>query len=254
MSIRVLFLCIAAILAACAQTSEDDGEINDEQTLNNRARVHTELANANYLAGQYNVALEEVNVALDAVDDYIPVVNQLGLIYIALGQTEEAEKHLKRAIKLDPDNPSVSNNFGYLLCSMGDQAEAMRYFEKALSDPLYRTPESAYVNAGICVKNTGDYARARQFLGRALALSPDQPLALYQMADLSYLTRDYQNARRYVTGHLQVVEAGPDALWLAARIESQLGDTVALDSYGAQLNRRFPGSAQARAFNAGRFR
>jgi type IV pilus assembly protein PilF len=251
---RVLLLCLAAILAACAQTPTDEGE-TDDHIASNRARVHTDLATAYYGVGQYEVALEEVRSALEADDDYVPAINQLGLIYIALGQIEAAQTQLERAIKLAPNDPSVNNNYGYLLCSLGDEAEAMRYFEKALNDPLYRTPEYAYVNAGLCVKNMGDDARAAQFLGRALALSPDQPQALYNMADLAYGSGDYRNARRYITRHLQVVGLPSlDALWLAARTENRLGNSVALESYGAQLNRRFPDSAQTRAFNVGRFR
>jgi type IV pilus assembly protein PilF len=253
MSARVLLLCIAAILAACVQAPVDDGDAG-KQNARNRARAHTDLARAYYGAGQYEVALEEVRAALAAEDDYVPAVNQLGLIYLALGQTEAAQKQLQHAIKLAPNDPSVNNNYGLLLCSLGDEAEAMRYFNKALNDPLYRTPEYAYVNAGICAKNMGDYARATQFLGRALALSPDQPQALFHMADLAYGSGDYRNARRYITRHLQVVIPGLDALWLAARTENKLGNSVSLEAYGAQLNRRFPDSAQTHAFNVGRFR
>ncbi len=250
---RFLSLCFASILTACVQTPTSDPD-PEAHAARNRARAHTELATAYYGAGQYEIALEEVHMALEADEDYLPAVNQLGLIHLALGQTEQAKKQLQRAIRIDPTDPSVNNNYGMLLCSLGDEKEAMRYFNKALNDPLYRTPEFAYVNAGVCVKNMGDYDRAKQLLGRALALSPDQPQALYHMADLAFRSGDYRNARRYITRHLQVVIPGPDALWLAARIESQMGDTVALEAYGAQLNRRFPGSAQTRAFNGGLFR
>ena len=245
-------LCITAMLAACVQSPDNQNDPEDTNA-HNRARVHTELASAYYGAGQYDIALDEVRIALEADDDYLQAINQLGLIHIALGQTEEAKKALKHAIKVAPDDPSVNNNYGMLLCSLGDQAEAMRYFKKALNDPLYRNPEFAYVNAGVCVKDMGDYERARQLLGRALALSPDQPQALYHMADVAYLTGDYRSARRYITRHLQVVVAGPDALWLAARTAYQLGDAGALDTYGVQLNRRFPDLEQTRAFNGGRF-
>jgi type IV pilus assembly protein PilF len=253
MSGRVLILCIVAALTACVQTPTSDDD-REDHTARNRARVHTELATAYYGAGQYEVALEEVRTALASEKDYIPAVNQLGLIYLALGQTEAAKQQLKRAIKLDPNDPSVNNNYGMLLCSLGDQAEAMRYFDKALNDPLYRTPEFAYVNAGVCMKNMGEFDRAKQFLGKALALSPDQPQALYHMADLAFQSGDYRSARRYITRHLQVTVSGPDALWLAARVAERLGDVAALDTYGAQLNRRFPDSPQTRAFNGGRFR
>ena len=251
---KILWLLLALVLlGACVQAPPAGDANNEGSSARNRARVHTELASAYYGAGQYNVALEEVRIALEAERDYLPAVNQLGLIYLALGRTEDAERELRRAVRIDPEDPSVNNNYGMLLCSVGDAPEAMRYFNKALSNPLYRTPEFAYVNAGVCLKNTGDYAGAEEFLGRAVALAPELPQALYHMADVKFKTGDLASARTYITRHLQLVAPGPDALWLAARIEKKLGDRAALESYGAQLNRRFPDAPQTRAFNRGVF-
>ena len=247
-------LTLSLMLGACAQSpqSEETGaELSPER---NRARIHTELATAYYGAGQYNVALEEVKIALNAQSDYLPAVNQLGLIYLALGETANAKKELQRAMRIAPNDPSINNNFGMLLCSMGDAKEAMRYFEKALSNPLYRTPELAYVNAGVCLKNEGDFARAEEFLRRAIALSPDLPQAQYHMADLKFSMGDPKSAQVFITRYFQLVVPGPEALWLGARVEKELGNNVALDAYGAQLNRRFPDSAQTRAYNLGIFK
>lgn len=249
---RQLGWLILLLLAACAQTPRGSGG-GDVSNAERRARIHTELASAYYGSGQYDIALEEVRIALDADKDYLPAVNQLGLVYLALGRTEDAKKELRRAIKLDPDDPSVNNNYGMLLCSVGDAPEAMRYFNKALNDPLYRNPELAYVNAGVCLKNTGDYAGAEEFLRRAIAQAPDLPQALYHLADVKFSTGDMMAARAYVTRHLQLVVPGPEALWLGARVENRLGDRVALEAYGAQLNRRFPDAPQTKAFNRGQF-
>ena len=171
--IRVFaILGLALLLGACAQNRNPNSYETsaEESTKLSRARIHTELAIAYYGAGQYSVAMEEVQIALAADDKYLPAINQLGLIHLALGQTDEAQKVMQRAIRLDPADPSINNNYGMLLCSKGQAAEAMRYFDKALSDPLYRTPEFAYVNAGVCMKNEGNYLQAEQFLRRALAL------------------------------------------------------------------------------------
>jgi type IV pilus assembly protein PilF len=250
-------IAIALLLGACAQNQSNKANSYEtsaeESTAVSRARIHTELSIAYYGAGQYNVAMEEVGIALSADDKYLPAINQLGLIHLALGQVDEAQKVMRRAIRLDPDDPSINNNYGMLLCSMGEAAEAMRYFDKALSDPLYRTPEFAYVNAGVCMKKQGNYLQAEQFLRRALALSPDLPQALYHMADLQFINAEYESAEGFITRHLQTVVPGPDALWLAARIEYKLGNMVAVESYGAQLNRRFPAAEQTSAFNLGRF-
>ncbi len=253
MKSRLAVLACSIVLAACSQTPRATAPGEAESSERNRARVHTELATAYYGAGQYEVALEEVQIALAADSSYLPAVNQLGLIHLALGRTEEAERELKRAMRIDPDNPSINNNYGMLLCSQGDTAGAMRYFERALSDPLYRTPELAYVNAGVCLKNQGDKERAEQFLRRALAVAPEQPKALYEMADLEFRNGEIESAQYFITRHLQAVVSGPDALWLAARIEKRMGNNVALQAYGAQLNRRFPDSVQTRSFNRGLF-
>ncbi len=254
--IRFTTLFVLALwLGACAQTRSPDSYQTgaEESSTLSRARIHTELAVAYYGAGQYNVAMEEVQIALAADDKYLPAINQLGLIHLALGQIDQAQEVMRRAIRIDPNDPSINNNYGMLLCSKGEAAEAMRYFDKALSDPLYRSPEFAYVNAGVCMKKEGNNLQAEQFLRRALALSPDQPQALYHLADLQFRNAEYQSAEGFITRHLQVVVPGPDALWLAARIEYKLGKMVDVEAYGAQLNRRFPDSEQTRAFNMGRF-
>ena len=62
---RVLAILLSSVLlGACAQTPESKETGAEESTALNRARVHTELATAYYGAGQYNIALEEVGIAL----------------------------------------------------------------------------------------------------------------------------------------------------------------------------------------------
>jgi len=56
-----------------------------------------------------------------------------------------------------------------------------------------------------------------------------------------------------LTRYMQVSTPSADALWLGARIEQRLGNRTALASYGAQLNNRYPDTAQTKAFNEGRF-
>ena len=84
-------------------------------------------------------------------------------------------------------------------------------------------------------------------------MQPDQPLALYNMAEISFKRNDPTAARTLLNHHMQVTTPSADALWLGARIEKQLGNRNALASYGTQLNNRYPAAAQTRAFNEGRF-
>lgn len=241
-----------ALLAGCAHSGTPDRQATQRDALH-RAQIHTELGTAYYQAGQHAVALEELDKALDADANYVPALNQRGLVYMALGKEKEAQSQFEKALRLNPKDSSVNNNYGMLLCRRGREQDAMRYFNRALENPLYQTPEVAYVNAGLCAWNKGDMPKAEDFMRKARALSPDQPQALFVLADINFGKGNAREARSLITRHLQLSNPGPDSLWLAARIEKRLGDETALASYGAQLNRRFPNSTQTRLFNEGQF-
>jgi len=252
---RLVWLFAAMLVAGCGSSAQKPGE-NDGVRADavNRARVHTELGTAYYADGRMSVALEEFREALAADPNYVPAHNQLGLVYMALKEDAQAQQSFERALKIDPSDSAANNNYGMFLCQRKRDKEAFKYFMTALKNPLYTTPENAYTNAGICAWLQGDEARADEWLRKALTLQPNQPQALYYLAEVSFKRGDLKGARSQLTRHLQVSQPSADALWLGARIESRLGDKTALASYGAQLNNRYPDAAQTQAFNAGKYK
>ncbi|MGH8629159.1 MAG: type IV pilus biogenesis/stability protein PilW [Burkholderiales bacterium] len=252
---RLALAAALGLLVGCAQTpkTEPDARVALQRDALARAQIHTELGAAYYGAGQYAVSLEELDKALSADSKYVPALNQLGLVYMALGKERDAQTQFEKALRLDPNDSAVNNNYGMLLCRRGRDEEAMRYFNKALQNPLYQSPEVAYVNAGLCARTKGDNLQAEGFMRKARQLAPDQPQALYVLAEIAFGKGEVREARDLITRHLQVASPAPDSLWLAARIENRLGDANALASYGAQLNRRFPNAPQTRLYNEGSF-
>ena len=101
--------------------------------------------------------------------------------------------------------------------------------------------------------STGLWERHPEAMRKALALQPNQPQALYQLADIAFKRNDLTAARTLLNRHMQVSTPSVDALWLGVRIEQRLGNRTALASYGAQLNNRYPGAQQTQAYNEGRF-
>ena len=82
---------------------------------------------------------------------------------------------------------------------------------------------------------------AEEFFLRALKLNPNQPQALYNMAELEYGRGRYAAAKQYLDRYVKAVPAlGPEALLLGARIERRLGDRTAMLAYGNQLRLRYP--------------
>ena len=116
---------------------------------------------------------------------------------------------------------------------------AIRQLLDALKNPLYATPDVAYKNAGLCARKAGDTKSAEEYFAKSLKLNANQPQALYSLAEISYQRDDYAAAKSYMSRYLSIVEApGPEALWLAARVERKIGDRTALANFGMQLRQR----------------
>jgi len=247
-----IVICLA-MLTGCTTSATKSETGEPRNSAQNRARIHTELGAAYFGIGQMAVAVQELKEALSADPNYGPAHSQLGLVYMTLNEDVLAQQSFERALKIDPNDSSANNNYGMFLCQRKREKEAMKYFAAALKNPLYSTPGNAYTNAGVCSRLQGDDIKAEELLRKALALQPDQPQALYQLADIAYKRSELTSAQTLLNRHMQVSTASAEALWLGARIEQRLGNRTALASYGAQLNNRYPGAAQTKSFNEGRF-
>lgn len=170
----------------------------------------------------------------------------LGLLYERLAQPERADDHYGRAVKLAPQDPEVLNNYAVFLCRRGQAPRGEKMFLQAAANPLYRTPEVALTNAGVCARGAGRTAEAEQYLRRALALKPAFADALLPLAEISLAKGNAFNARAFLERLLAAAPPTAEALALGMRIETAAGDTAAVAAYRERLAREFPQSAAAR--------
>jgi len=194
-----------------------------------------------------------VKEALPADPTYGPAHNVAGVIYAQLKEDRLAEESFQRAIRINSGDSDALHNYGNFLCQRKREREGIPYFMQAVRNPLYANPERSYVNAGVCARRAGDAAGATEFFQLALKLRPNQPQALYQMADLAYARGDFGVARGYLNRLTQVATANAEALWLGVRVERRLGDRNSEVSYASQLRTRFPDSQETRALLAGQY-
>lgn len=252
---------LAAGMAGCAATGEgfDQGvqptvdTTGNESNARNRARIHTELAAGYFELGNLGVALEEITIALQADSSYATAHNIAGLVYATLKDERRAEESFKRALQLNSADPDSNNNYGMYLCQRGREAEGIKFLLAAVQNPLYLNPERSLVNAGVCARRRSDNAAAQDFFQRALSVRPNQPQALYQLAELSFLSNNFAAAQGYLRRLSDVSPANAEILWLGLRVERKLGNTLAEASYAQQLRKNFPESREAVALKAGRF-
>lgn len=231
-------------------TSDTSGNESDARA---RARIHTELAAGYFDLGNMGVALEEISVAQQADASYPPIYNVAALIYAALKDDRRAEDNFNRALRLSPGDADTNNNYGNYLCQRKREEEGIKYLLVAVQNPLYQTPERSLVNAGVCARRKGDDVAAQEFFQRAVTVRPNQPQALYQLADLSFLSNNFAAAQSYLRRLAQVAPGTADVLWLGLRVERKLGNALAEASYAQQLRKNFPESKEAAALQAGRF-
>ena len=249
-----LHICLL-VLAGCVSTSSPVPNNNPNPQISpdalNGARVHTELAAIYYSRGQYDVALEELGAALKAFPGYGPAYNMLGLVYMDLKEDIKAAQSFEQALKIEPNDADANNNYGWFLCQRGDPGKSFAYFSATLRNSLYTTPEKSLINAGICARKVNDAVGAENYFRQALALQPNQPQALFNLAELSFQRGTLEESRAYLSRYMRAENPSVEALWLGVRTERKLADSGAAASYAAQLCRRYPDSRECQAVKTG---
>lgn len=245
---RVLRRCLtgvvlgaAAALSACG-TTQDFRHVSGHQS--KAAVINTQLGIAYMGENRLKLAEESLKKAVEQDPDLVLAQDAIAVLYERLGEYDKAGRHFRRAVDLDPKNSNAQNNYGAFLCRRGRVKAAETHFRAALANPLYTQPERAWYNWGYCAAKTGDDAKAETYLRRALQYQPKFAPALFAMARLSYRQKHWLQARAYMERYQAVARNTPESLWLALRIERQLGDRNAVASYALLLKSKYPDSAE----------
>lgn len=239
-----LLWLIVNILGACATLRQSCPE--EEQ---NKAQIHTQLGAEYIRQGKNDVALEKLEKALAHCSYFAEAHNAMGVLYDRVGEDDKAKPYYQKALALEPTGSDIHNNYGQFLCKHGKWDEADKHFLQALENPVYRTPEIPYTNAGLCALRHKDTIKAETYLRQALQKNPKFPRALYQMASLSYEQKRHQQARRYLQRYLEIAKHTPQTLWLGIRIERTLNNRDMEASYALLLRKMFPDSKEIQLLN-----
>ncbi len=233
------------VLSGCA------GDGMTTERAQKSAKIHTELAGIYYDRVQMGAALDEIGQALKVKPDYAPAYNVRALIHMSLHEDAEADDDFQRSLHLDKNDSETQSNYGWYLCQRDKGKESIPHFMAALKNPLYQTPEQAYLNAAVCSQKMGDNVAAEDFYQHALKARPGLPQALQGMAQLNFAKEDFGAAKHYFNDYENKKDTlSAEDLWLAVRIERQLGDRNAVAAYAMKLRNQYPDSKEARLLNA----
>lgn len=243
-----LLFCVVLLLGACASDGTGGSFMGQSSEKSKRAaELQVQLAQEYLKRGNLEIARDKLKRALE-LDPYSAQAHTVsGFLNESIKEYVQAELHYKRAVELRPKDGDMSNNFASFLCRQQryDEAEAM--YQRAFSDPYYKTPEVALTNAGICAKDNGKLEQAEAYLREALDRAPGYGSALLPMAGVLFARGDTLRARAFLQRYEAENPANPEALYLGMQIEQAQGDKRSVEDYRRRLTSGFPRSAEAKS-------
>jgi type IV pilus assembly protein PilF len=238
----VLLVSAAVLaLAGCSSTSDRAKKKGDASNYN------MQLGMAYLNQGDLGLAKEKLDRAVVENPGDPNVHSAMAMLQDRLGHPDQADKEFKAALSLGPRNPDVLNNYAVYLCRSGRVDDGVKAFEEAAHNALYRTPEAAYTNAGVCLRGAKRDTQAAMSFRKALKVRPNFAEAAYQLADLDFRRGEIKDARETVDQFIGAFEPTPDLLLVGAQIARKQGDRMAEEKFARKLRMDFPSSDQTRA-------
>lgn len=240
MTRKILLLAIIPFLATGCVTNGGQ-DINDPDA----SKYNTRLALEYFQRGQRELAMEKINRAIEQDGSSAQAHMIKGMLLAELEEFDAADDSFEEALELAPDSPTMQNNYGSFLCQRGRYEEGTELFLQAARNQRYGRPDAAWTNAGVCAKLAGKLTEAENYFRKALDINGTNPVALWNMSDISFRNGNYLGARAFLQRLEATQPLPPEALWLGIRIERRLGDRQAEKRYTDILMRDFPDSREA---------
>lgn len=157
-----------------------------------------------------------------------------------VGEIDNAAKSYKKAISLKPKGGNEHNNYGTFLCRQHKYREAEKEFLIAVQDPNYMNTGEALENAGLCVMQVPDVAKAREYFEKALRYDPTRPNALIEVAIAYYNEKQWDKAQEHYDRFLQASAPTARSLLLGIELAKNNGDKNKEASYRMLLKAQYP--------------
>jgi len=250
-----LVASVIVLMSGCANmanTPPSSNGISTHPTDNQRAaQINTELGVGYMNEGHMDVAVEKIKKAIYYDDNFAPAHHAYALMLDRLGEEAKAAREFEKAYSLDPHNSDLDNNYATFLCGQKEYTKAQSLFARAYGNPLYKTPEFALSNSGVCYETEGKHNQAISQFQAALDKQAGYGPALIGEARVYYAEKKYTAAAAAMKEYEASNRNTPDTLQLAIRIDRGTGDQSALANHVLILKGRFPDSAAAKWYDSG---
>jgi type IV pilus assembly protein PilF len=243
-SVRFLSVVVLChLLAACVSTTS--GQAESKPDIGEAASLNHQLAVQYYQNGKFELARDRLIYSTELDPDRPAVWSLLATTYEQLGNPRLAEESHNQALRVGAKNFDVQNSYAIFLCGQERYDEAEVQFERSIGASKNDNSELMMTNAGVCMTQKPDYAKAESFFRRAIEQRPDYGEALLQMALLKHQTGDNLSARAFLQRYRGLNTDTAGVLYLCVLIETSLGVEKARDQCANELVKLFPSSPEA---------
>lgn len=135
------------------------------------------------------------------------------------GRLDEANDVMEQALHQFPENPKRLALAGKIQFQRGDTAEAEKLWRRALE--INPNEYEAHNDLGVLYSGGKRWAEARTHFERLVELRPDDAIALGNLANLCFLTKDYKNAMVYCQRGLAASPGDPVLQKLKRELERE---------------------------------
>lgn len=260
MDINKLIMVFVTVIsvASCAsngrtQKNKDTRTENLQQVRKDSGEMVNVELGVGYLKrgkeGDLDIALEKFKKAIAFNPKFGLAHSMIANVYDRKGLFESAKNHYDLSIKYSNGSPDVINNYANFLCQRGSYERAIEYYMEVVKSPQYKTPASAYENAGVCATKANNISQAEGFFRKALSANDKQPNALYNLMLIHLNKEQYLKALAFLQRLEQVVQPSSEMLVAGYKIEKGLKHETRANEYLKTLKKNFPGSQSLRTIN-----
>ncbi|MEZ5705314.1 MAG: tetratricopeptide repeat protein [Burkholderiaceae bacterium] len=105
------------------------------------------------------MALDEIKQALAADPNYGPAYVLRGLVYMRMNDHQLTEESFRRALQINPNDSDAMHNYGWYLCGLKREKEAVEYFNRAIANPTYNSQAKTLMAACAKMRRTREGCR-----------------------------------------------------------------------------------------------
>ncbi len=213
------------------------------------AAPHNNLGNIYKAQGQLDEAERCYEAALTINPAYVEALTNLGIVYNLRGENAEAERYCRRAVELAPDFAGAHCNLGNVLLSLTRGGEAVAEYRKALE--LSPRLLEALVNLSLVLEEPAYLIDTIDYYEKMLVRQPDSTLALLRISQALQALNRWDDAFVRLEQAVAINPAQPDVRFIRTVNLAYIGDARAVI---AEFDRMLPAhrsapSESSRAFH-----